>query len=149
MEPLATISGLATGIDFQGLVAQIAEIESSRLDYLRIQISDDQAERAAWEEVRGLLQTLDTATAALSNGSALDVFSTTLLGPNTDILQVSANSFASPGRHTVRVLQQAQREMLGSAAFASRSTSLGLTGQFVVQGSLIEVSADDSLKPGP
>ena len=146
MEPLATISGLATGIDFQELVGQIVEIESQRLEFLRVQISNDQAEKAAWGEVRSLLETLDGAVSGLSDGSGLDVFTTSLFGLNSDIISVSADGFASPGRHTVRVLQQAQRESLGSATYASRSTSLGLTGQFLVQGSVIDVSADDSLQ---
>ena len=52
MDSLASISGLATGIDFRDLVDQIIEIESSRLNYLRESISNDEARKTAWGEVR-------------------------------------------------------------------------------------------------
>lgn len=146
MDPIATISGLATGIDFRALVDQIIEVENERLDSLRVSISGSQAEQAAWEEVRGLLKALQDATNALEDGSGLDAFTTEILGLNPSILQATASADASEGRHTVRVLQQAQREQLGSADFASASTALGLAGQFIIGGRVVDVLAGDSLQ---
>ena len=127
------------------LVDQIIEVESSRLDYLRVQISDDQAKRAAWEEVRGLLQAIEDTSGELAGGSGLNQFTTEVLGANPGILSVSASEDATPGRHTVRILQAAQREVVGSSLQATSNTALGLTGQFVVGGRIIDVSAQDSL----
>jgi len=146
MEPIASISGLASGIDFQEIVDQIIEVESERLEPLRIRVSEGQEKQAAWEEVRGLLETLQDATDALVDGSGLDAFTTEVLGSNPSILQATASRFASPGRHSVRVLQRAQREQLGSALYASRSDALGLNGPFIVGGRVVDVIAGDSLQ---
>lgn len=145
MDSLAAISGLATGIDFRALVDQIIDVESSRLDYLRVQISDQRAEDTAWEQVRTLLQSIETAGAGLADGEALDVFTTEVLGTNPGILNVTAGAEALPGRHQVRVFQTAQREVLGSNLQASRTDALGVSGQFIIGGAAVEVVADDSL----
>jgi len=146
MESIAAISGLATGIDFREMVDQIIEIESSRLNYLRLQITEGDAEKSAWEEVRGFLKTIETTSDTLANGSGLDVFTTSVLGLNPAILDVSAGEGAAPGRHSVRVLQAAQREVLGSSLQSSRSLALGVAGQFIVGGTAIDVVAEDSLQ---
>lgn len=145
MDSLASISGLATGIDFRALVDQIIQVESDRLDYLRVQVSDGNAEAAAWEEVRTLLQAVETTSEGLAGGDSLDVFTTNVLGSNPDILGVSADSSAAPGRHLVRVLQAATREVMGSALQSSRTDSLGVAGSFILGGTVIEVAAEDSL----
>jgi flagellar hook-associated protein 2 len=144
--PLASISGLSTGLDFQSLVDQIITIESRRLDFLRVRISSQQAERAAWGEVRALLDALVAATRPLGDGSAVDTFSTSVVGSNAGILRVAAGPSASTGSYSVRVLQKAQREVLASDSYASRSDALGLTGQFVVGGTVVDVQAGDSLQ---
>lgn len=145
MDSLAAISGLATGIDFRALVDQIIEVENSRLDYLRLQISDQRAEEAAWEEVRTLLQTIETTGAGLADGEALNVFDAQILGVNPDIIGVTADATALPGRHQVRVFQTAQREVLGSSLQTSRTDALGTSGQFIIGGTAVEVAAEDSL----
>jgi len=146
MEPIASFSGLATGIDFRELVDQIIEVESRRLEPLRVRITRGQEEQSAWEAVRELLQSFREATKSLEDGSGLDAFTTEILGANTSVLQVSASRFASPGRHSVRVLERAQREQLGSDFFPSRSTALGLSGQFVLGGRVVDVLAGDTLQ---
>lgn len=145
MESLASISGLATGIDFRALVDQIIEVESSRLDYLRVQISEDQAKKTAWNDAKALLQAVQDSSARLSDGSGLNVFTTDVLGANPDILSVTASEDASEGRHTVRILQAAQRESVGSSLQTTKNTALGLDGQFVLGGRIIDVASEDSL----
>jgi len=144
--PLASISGLSTGLDFQSLVEQIHTIESARLDYLRVRISSQEAERTAWGEVRGLLDALASATRTLRDGSAINTFSANVVGANPSILKVSAGSTATPGSYAVRVVQKAQREVLASDTFASRTSALGLTGQFVAGGTVVDVQAGDTLQ---
>jgi flagellar hook-associated protein 2 len=146
MDSLVSISGLATGIDFRSLVDQIVRVESRRLDHLRARIARSQSERNAWGEVRARLVTLREKAAALGDGSAFDAFVTSMLGSNTSVLAASASKSASPGRHTVRVLQTAQREILASDLFASRSAALGLSGAFSVGGKIVAVNAEDSLE---
>jgi len=145
MEPLATVSGLATGIDFREIVDQIIKIEDSRLNYLRRSISDQEADKAAWEKVRELIEAIETASDGLSEGSGLDAFTAEVLGDYADNLSATADSSASEGSYSVRVLQVADRESLSTAQVSSRSDALGLSGQIVLGGSVIDVDAADSL----
>jgi flagellar hook-associated protein 2 len=145
MEPLATVSGLATGIDFREVVDQIIKIEDSRLNYLRRSISDQKADKAAWEEVRDLLEAIESASEGLSEGSGLDAFTAEVLGDYADNLSVSANSSANEGSYSVRVLQVADREALSSSQISSRSDALGISGQIAFGGAVVEVAAADSL----
>lgn len=145
MSSLASISGLATGIDFRSLVDQIASIESKRLDHLRARIARNQATQKAWGEVRGLLARLSDAVAVLKNGAALDTFVTQLQGPNTSVVSVSAGPGAAPGRHKVRVLRAARRETVASASFSSKSQALGLAGSFAVGGKRVSLDGTESL----
>jgi len=146
MEALASISGLATGIDFRGLVDQIIEAESQRLDFLRIGISRVESRTSAWEEVRALLDSLRTAGSGLRDGSAINVFQTSVLGAVPGLIDASAGAGAQPGSHTVRVLERAGRETLGSALQSSRSTALGFSGSFVVGGRTVDIQTTDSLE---
>jgi flagellar capping protein FliD len=61
------------------------------------------------------------------------------------ILTVFATEDASPGQHSVRVLGLAAAEVLGSRLFTSRTMELGLTGEFRVAGTRIELGVADSL----
>jgi flagellar hook-associated protein 2 len=145
MASLATVNGLATGIDFKQVVDQIMAIENSRLNYLRRSIAEQESKKSGWEEVRGLLEAIDSTNQGLDSGEALDQFAVEVAGEYADHLSVSASSDAVEGRHSVRVLQVAERAARSSAEFDSRSDALGMTGQIVFRDTVLDVDASDSL----
>lgn len=146
MDALASISGLATGIDFRGLVDQIIEVESERLDYLRVGITRASSQQDAWGEARALLQTLRDAGDALRGGTGLSSFLTSVQGGSPGLLAVTADATAAPGVHRVRILERAQTASLGSGLQPSRSSAMGLQGTVVVGGVAVDVDTGDSLQ---
>ena len=147
MEPIATISGLATGIDFRGLVDQIMAAESRPLAQIQRQIDKVSIRSAAWEDFRARIDELRGAASKLSDGTAFRRFTTNVNSASAvPPFTVSAGLSARPGRFDVEVLQLATREKLGSDYFSSRTDALGLSGEFLLGGQRITVGEDDSLE---
>ncbi|RMH11887.1 MAG: hypothetical protein D6701_14400 [Gemmatimonadetes bacterium] len=148
MEPIATFSGLASGIDFRQLTDQIIAAESRPILLDQQKIAGLQSESAAWTQFEGLVSGLDASLAKLADGTAFNTFKTSISGlpsGETAPLSVSAASDATPGSYTVKVLQTARAEKLGSDIFASRDKALGFSGEFLVNGRAVSVAATDSL----
>lgn len=147
MEPIATISGLATGIDFRSLVDQIMAAESRPLIQIQNQIDKVSIRSAAWEDFRSRIDELRGAASQLSDGTAFRRFTTGVNSPSAvPPFSVSAGLSARPGRFDVEVLQLATREKLGSDYFSSRTDALGFSGEFLLGGQVISVGVDDSLE---
>ncbi len=145
----SSISGLASGLQWGDLIDDIIRLERRPVERLEAKIDAEQARTAAWDSVRTLLKSLQTATTGLSSGSAFSAFSVGLSGFSTTTgspFQASVSSSATPGTHTVRVLARAESEMVGGSLQSSRSTALGLTGSLLVNGATIQVEATDSLE---
>ncbi|MEK9505614.1 flagellar filament capping protein FliD [Gaopeijia maritima] len=146
----ASISGIASGIQWADIIDDLMAVERRPVDRLESQIEQQQRKTDAWDAVRSLLQTLNSATQSFTSttGTALQSFSVGLSGfPSAtgSPVSVTAGPDASPGTHTVRVLARAESEMLGSQLQASRSDALGLSGEMLVNGRAIQVQATDSL----
>lgn len=146
----ASISGIASGIQWADIIDDLMAVERRPVDRLEAQIEQQQVKTDAWDAVRTLLQSVHTATQSFTSttSSALQAFSVSLSGfpaGSGSPVQATAGSTASPGTHTVRVLARAEAEMVGGALQASRSDPLGLTGELLVNGRAVLVEATDSL----
>lgn len=146
----ASISGLASGIQWADIIDDLMAVERRPVDRLEAQIEEQLVKTDAWDAVRSLLQSLNSATQSFTSvtGTALQSFSVGLSGfpsASGSPVSVTAGADASPGTHTVRVLARAESEMLGSQLQTSRSDALGLAGEFLVNGRAIQVEATDSL----
>lgn len=146
----ASISGLASGIQWDQIVDDLMALERRPLDKVEARIAEEQRRSAAWDEVRSLLLSLDTATAALhsSSAAAFHSFAVSLAGFSEAVgspIAATADAFARPGSHTVRVHARAEAEMLGGALHASANEALGLDGEFLINGRAVRVAATDTL----
>jgi flagellar hook-associated protein 2 len=145
---LATISGLASGIQWRDLVDQIIRAESRPIELLRSRISEIEARTKAWSDFSAKVTALRDAARALAAGSGFEAFQATVSGVPAGAqapLSVTAGAGAAPGLYRVRVLSLAANEKLGSAVFASRTEALGLDGEFLVNGVVVRVKPTDSL----
>ncbi len=147
MDPVATFSGLASGIDFRTLVDQIIQLESRPIRSMEQRISEAEARATAWGQFRSRVEALQAQVKELADGSAFDQFitSVTTVGGTANPLSASASEQALPGSYQVRVLQLAAAEKLGSDVFSSRTAALGLSGEILVNGTAVTISASDSL----
>lgn len=146
----ASISGLASGLQWDQIVDDLMALERRPLTQIESRIADEQRRSAAWDEVRGILQSLESASAALHTASsdAFHSYSVALAGFSETVgspIGATADALARPGRHTVRVHARAEAEMVGGSLHASRTEALGLSGEFLVNGRAVQVGAGDSL----
>ncbi len=145
MEAIASVQGLATGIDFRDLVDQIVAAESRPVQVMESRKLTLDAREAAWTDFQRRIRTLDDRADALGRGTVFDAFRTSVAG-GSEALSASARSGASPGTYNVDVLQVATREKVGSDVFGSLDEALGFSGTFVVGGRGVEISAEDTLR---
>jgi flagellar hook-associated protein 2 len=148
MEPVATFQGLATGINFRDMVDQIIQAESRPVDLMQARQVELGRETTAWGDFKNRVQTIQDRAKDLSDGVLFDSYKTAITGVasgETAPLSASASSSATEGSYSVKVLQLATREKVGSSVFQDRTTALGLAGEFLVGGKAVQITATQSL----
>jgi len=145
---IASFSGLASGIQWRDMIDQIMKLEARPVDLLRSRIKTLEAQTSAWGAFKGRIQTLNDAAKALASGEAFRKFQVSVggaAGGGASPFTATVGSSASPGTYQVRVLGLAASEKLGSDIFASRTTALGIAGEFRINGARVEIAASDTL----
>lgn len=148
MASIASISGLASGIQWQDMIDQIMQMEAARrVDPLNDQIALQQKRTDVWKGYQTTIGRLADAARALRDGTAFGGFkvSAGTGAGGRALLTASASSAAAPGNYKVEVLGLAKAEKLSGDVVASATTALGLTGEFAVNGKNIAVTATDTL----
>jgi flagellar hook-associated protein 2 len=150
MASVASFSGLASGIQWRDMVTQIMEIESARkLTPISNRAATQQDRADAWKRFEGLIRDLSTATTGLKDGTAFGQFGVTVpKSPTTDkeLLTAAVTSAAAPGSYAIEVRAIAQQEKIRSTTgVSSLSEARGLSGDFLVGGRSVSLSAGDSL----
>src|SRR5688572_16232979 len=134
MDPIASFSGLASGIQWQDMIDQIMKLEATRkVDPLTNRVSTQKARIDAWKTFEGLVSKLKSASLSLREGSSFGIYSahasTTAAGRG--LISATASSSASPGSYRVEVSQLARAEKLNGRSEVSTTSALGLSGQFL------------------
>lgn len=148
-EPLSSVSGIASGIQWRDMVDQITAMDTSRmvspLTTRQTQLSNT---AAAWTEFQGVVARFRDAAKTVRDATAFTTFTTSAARSTTtsrDLVSLSADSTASPGSYSVQVMQLASAEKLSGNVSASATTALGVAGSFAVNGLTVTVTADDTL----
>jgi flagellar hook-associated protein 2 len=148
MASTSSVNGIASGIQWQDLVDQIMKAETSRaLDVVSARKAKVSQAAESWGKFQTLAATLRDAAATLRAPDAFHVFSASAAktADGTTLLSATTGTTADPGAYSVEVLATARAEKLGSAAFSSTGTALGISGSFALNGKAVSVSATDSL----
>jgi flagellar hook-associated protein 2 len=147
VDPIASFSGLASGIEWRDLVDQLMQVEARPVTLLQQRISALQTRSSAWTAFRAKVDALETNATTLAAGSSFRTFTTAIgsYSGSSAPLRVTAGATALEGSYSFAVRRLATREKLGSDAVASRTEALGLSGELLVNGALVAVAADDSL----
>jgi flagellar hook-associated protein 2 len=118
-----TATGLASGLDVEGIVTKLLSIDKQPLVLLDTKEASFQAKLTALGTLSGAVSTFETAASALNNGSSIST--TKASSSNTTAVNASAFSTAVPGSYTIETSQLAQAQTLVAPGQASLSTSLG------------------------
>ncbi len=138
-----SFSGLATGIDTDSIVSQLAALDQAPIKNLKNQQSDLQTLQSVFSQLRSKVQSLNSAASSLNMASSYNTV--TSASSKTDVATLSASSGASVGSYQLAVTRIAKAEKIASSAQSSPTTALNLSGTFVVNGKAIEVKASDTL----
>lgn len=146
MQPVATFSGLASGIDTKALIDQLVKVENIPVQALQQKQSDYNSMSSRLSKIKDYLNLLnDAATALNSQTTALPS-----KGSSSDdkVVSITANGAAAIGSYDVQVTRLATAQRSYSDAVASRDAA-GLfgTGSFSIQvGS--DAAVDIAVGPG-
>lgn len=149
MDPISSISGLASGVQWRDLVDQIMAIETQRrLDPVTTKKSKAQLRLEAWGTWQTLMGRFRDAAKAVRDVTAFSRFKVTggtSAATGRTLFSASAAVEAAPGSYDVEVLDLARANKLSGAVQAGSTTALGLTGEFAINGRSVAVVATDTL----
>ena len=144
MSGSVSFGGLVSGLDTNQLIEDLMTVDSQPLVKLEEKQEEYNNLRDTYTSMKSDLLTLQDLADDLSSEDAFNVFSAS--SSDEDALNVSTSSSATEGNYTIKILSLAQAESLSGNSYESTDTDLGITGEFVVNGESVQVSATDSLK---
>ncbi len=138
-----TFSGLSSGIDVNGIVTQLMNLEKVSVNRIKTQ----QAELAQQQSVYGAFKSrLASFTASLSSLNQASTFTPLRSASSeTSVATITTTSSALQGTYNLKVFKLAQSHKISSTAQASTTEALSYTGAFKVNGKEVSVEATDSL----
>lgn len=115
--------GIGSGLDINGLVSKLMDVEKAPLTALDKKEADYQAKLTAYGTLKGAFAAFQTAANGLSSTS---IFTTAKASVgDAAVLSASTTSIAKPGNYSLQVSQLAQSHGLASAAFADPASAVG------------------------
>jgi flagellar hook-associated protein 2 len=115
--------GLGSGLDINGIISKLMEVEQRPLLQLSNKEATQQAQISAYGSLKGALSTLQGAAKTLAKSDFFAGLKATLT--DSTIATVSASSRATAGAHQIETLTLAQPQKIKSEPFALASTSIG------------------------
>lgn len=122
-----TSSGIGSGLDVDGIVKKLMEVESQPLTQLTKKEVAYQAKLSAYGNLKSALSSFQGALSSLNSSSKFTGLSASV-GDST-ILSASASSIASPSTHTLEVTQLSQAQSMRTNFTAANVTDVVGTGK--------------------
>lgn len=147
-EPLSSISGISSGIDYKALVDQIIALDRRPAVQLQAKIDANTRRRTALGDVQTALTALQTAADALKAGTPFDSYQVTASGADASgrsLVAATARAGAANGSYQLVVERLAAAQKTVGTAGVSSTAALGAAGTFAVNGQHVEVLATDTL----
>jgi len=148
----AFISGLSSGIDWEGMVNSLMAIERNKVVSVEKKKTTEQQKLAAWQTLNTKLLTLKTAAENIKNVEDFGILKGTLTSNSStvqgsDLLGVTVSAGASAGSYTLTVNSVATAHKVSSGQFGSASAALGAghAGDMEINGKTVTVDAADTL----
>lgn len=145
----SVVSGLSSGIDWRDILDQLKAAEYKRVELIQDRRKTYTDRLSAWQTINTKLLAFKTAAGTLNKASGFNIY-TTALSSNTataaeDILSVTTDTDAVPGSYQIKVNSLAAAHKLSSYSYTSDTTALNLSGDLIVGGRTVTISATDTL----
>lgn len=142
---MATISspGLGSGLDINGIITKLMQVESQPLTALATKEASYQAKLSAFGSMKGALSSLQTAVATLKNSSTFTGKSAT--SSDSAVLTATATSEAAAGSYTISVTQLAKYHAVRSNTNYAATTDTFNTGTLSItigSGTAVDIPID-------
>ncbi|MDW8103616.1 MAG: flagellar filament capping protein FliD [Armatimonadota bacterium] len=137
-------SGLISGLDTEGLIQRLIQVESRRKRIWTNQQSQLTQRLSGLQALQTQLLGFQSAISQVTVQSAFKAVSARSSAES--VAQVSVTSDALPGTYLLEVSQLATNHKIGTSAQTSAESALGLEGAFLVNGKQVNVVASDSLR---
>lgn len=144
--PISSISspGIASGLDVNGIVAKLMELERIPLTNLATKETNYNAKLTAYGSIKGALSSLQTAAAALA---AITTFNSKSVTVSDSTVVTASVSSAAAGTYTLTVTQLAKFHTLRSTTNYAASTDTFTTGTLAISiggGGAVNVTIDST-----
>ncbi len=116
-------AGLGSGLDVNGLVTQLMQLERRPIAALQARRTGEQAKLSAFGKVTSAVSALESALAKLSSESSLR--KPAAASSDATVATASAASNASAGAYAIQVQSLAQQHKLATGAFSAATETLG------------------------
>ncbi len=141
--PSISFSGLASGIDSAGIIAQLTTVAQKPIKLLQGKDDTYNGQLAAFQQFNSGLSSLQSAVATLSQASTFNTTAASSSAPT--VATITTLPGATPGDHSLSVTQLATAQKVVSASVTSGSTALGKSGSFTLNGKSVAISSTDAL----
>jgi flagellar hook-associated protein 2 len=129
---MATISspGLGSGLDINGIVSSLMQVESQPLTVLARKEASFQAKLSAFGALKGALSSLQTATKALTTSSTFTGW--TASSSDSTVLSATSASTAAAGTYNIAIVRRAKNHTLATQTPYTASTDTFNTGALAI-----------------
>ncbi len=153
MPGTSAIGGLVSGLDTANLIEQLVAVSRKRVDIVVNNQTLQSDKLTSFQSLNTQLLSFQEKAKTLKDSDTFDIFKTSTSTDSTsftadELVKISTTEDASPGTHTVSFTagsQLAKARQLSSQSFTSSDTALSFTGELVINGKGISISATDSL----
>lgn len=118
---MLTAAGVGSGLDIEGIISQLMELERRPIQALEDKKDDYEAELSAVGKLRSAVSSLESSLGDLKTLNAFEVYTAT--SENEDAFTATAGSAAAPGTFEIEVQNLAVAHKMGSVSFADTDTS--------------------------
>lgn len=138
-----TFSGLSSGLDINGIVTQLMNLEKIPIQRIQRQQALLTQDQSVYSGFRSRITSFTSALSGLNQASTFNPL--TANSSSTDTATISASSSALEGTYELKVFKLAQANKISSTAQSNTTDPLAQTGVFKVNGKEVTVEAADSL----
>ncbi|MDX2055290.1 MAG: flagellar filament capping protein FliD [Polyangiaceae bacterium] len=148
MPAAITFGGIGSGMDVEGIISGLVNVEKASLQPTQQKVADTRAAISSVGDISGLLSKLKTAAGALYDERSVSSFTATSSGAQ---VVATTTGVAQASTYNLEVTQLASEQRSYSTAYSSKVVGLNQTGSFNIQvgtgpAATINIDTADSLE---
>jgi flagellar hook-associated protein 2 len=138
-----TFGGLTSGIDTDGIISRLADIERIPIRRLQVQQAQLRVRGDLYSGFKSRISEIAQAGNALTQLGAFDSVKSDSTKP--EVATIKSNVGSQAGTYNLKVTNLASAQKISSAPQTSTTAAVGTAGTFSVNGKTVAVDATDSI----